>query len=131
MKKTLLFCLLILFVNTLCFAQSNYTESLTVTTYYPAPYGVYQNLKLNPTDTVPSDSALSAGVMYYNNSMDVIRYYNNTTWVNMTGEGGGYWVLSGNNLTPVGSSNNISVKASGDICNGAGICLSMISVNGS
>ena len=131
MKKIILVFIFNLFLSIACFAQSNYTESLTITTYYPAPYGVYRNLKLNPTDT-PSDSALSAGVMYYDNGKDMIRYYNKTgAWVNMTGGGGGYWVLSGNNLTTTGSSNNIGIKVSGDICNGAGICLSMMNFTAS
>ena len=42
--KSLILFLLALSVTAICFAQSNYTESLTITTYYPAPYGVYRDL---------------------------------------------------------------------------------------
>ncbi|MCX5708225.1 MAG: hypothetical protein NTY14_04530 [Candidatus Omnitrophica bacterium] len=30
-------------------AQTNTSETLTITTYYPAPYGVYRNLRLHPS----------------------------------------------------------------------------------
>ena len=90
MGKIISFVFFILSLTATCFAQSNYTESLTITTYYPSPYGVYRNLKLNPTNEVPTEPALSAGVMYYDNGKDMIRYYNKTgAWVNMTGGGGG------------------------------------------
>jgi hypothetical protein len=82
MKKTLLFCSWVLFVSTVCFAQSNQTESLTITTYYPAPYGVYRNLKLNPSQE--PTTGVSAGVMYYDNSTHTLRYHNDYGWVNVT-----------------------------------------------
>ena len=44
MKKIILVFIFNLFLSTACLAQSNYTESLTITTYYPAPYGVYRDL---------------------------------------------------------------------------------------
>ncbi|MCX5708381.1 MAG: hypothetical protein NTY14_05365 [Candidatus Omnitrophica bacterium] len=47
MKKTILFSVLVLSVTAICFAQSNYTESLTITTYYPAPYGEYRQLRVH------------------------------------------------------------------------------------
>lgn len=86
--------LVFIFIFTLyisCFAQSNQTESLTITTYYPSPYGVYRNLKLSPT-TEPSGPALDRGVMFFNNSSDGIQYYNNSGWVKVEGllvSGGG------------------------------------------
>ncbi|MCX5708752.1 MAG: hypothetical protein NTY14_07300 [Candidatus Omnitrophica bacterium] len=94
MRIILLIFFFVLPISCICFAQSNTTETLTITTYYPSPYGVYRNLKLNPTDAVPADSALSRGVMYYNNSTDSLQIYTNSGWVNLTGGGGGgggYW----------------------------------------
>ena len=38
-----------------CFAQ---TESITITTYYPSPYGVYRQLTLSPTDVIDPGAAL-------------------------------------------------------------------------
>lgn len=77
MKCIILF-ILALFVTAICFAQSNYTESLTVTTYYPSPYGVYRNLKLNPSDE-PTGSAVSPGVMYFNRTDLNVYIYKNAT----------------------------------------------------
>jgi hypothetical protein len=37
-------------------AQQNQTESLTVTTYYPAPYGVYKTMRLFPQFSFPQSS---------------------------------------------------------------------------
>ena len=83
MKKAILFFIFIIALCFPCFAQSNYTESLTITTYYPSPYGVYRNLKLNPTAEEPTGPALSRGVMYYNDSENVIKYRNNEMWVDI------------------------------------------------
>jgi len=85
MAKTRRFYLLpiiILLLNSLCLAQSN--ETLTVSTYYPAPYGVYQNLRLYPSDE--STTGVSPGVMYFDDSssVGVLRYYNGSgNWVNV------------------------------------------------
>lgn len=48
MKNSLLFILILFFVGTFlvagpCFAQ----EQVTITTYYPAPYGIYRELRAN------------------------------------------------------------------------------------
>lgn len=74
------------------FSQSNNTESLTITTYYPAPYGVYHNLKLSPTKTVPFGTALSEGVMYYDANDHKLKIWSCTDqpacttlgWLNIT-----------------------------------------------
>jgi hypothetical protein len=88
MNKTLPFCILVLLITAPCFAQFNQTESLTIVTYYPSPSGVYRSLRLNPTDE-PTD-VVDRGVMYYNQTENVIKFRNDTGWVNMTGGGGGY-----------------------------------------
>ena len=66
----------------LCFAQSS-EDSLTITTYYPSPYGVYKNLRLHPSDE--PKSGVDRGVMYYNSTENKLMYRNDTTWVNLTG----------------------------------------------
>lgn len=83
---------------TFCFAQ----QEVTITTYYPAPYGVYNELEarklvigedgIPSTDGVvnfqglPSDPSDSAdrddGALYYNSSAHEFRYYD---------EGSGEW----------------------------------------
>ncbi len=95
MKSTVLFCIFALSAFSICFAQSSSNETLTISSYYPSPQGVYRTLKLTPTDAEPSEAFLSPGVMYYDDSMDKIRYYKKTGWDNLTagggGGGGGYW----------------------------------------
>jgi hypothetical protein len=46
------------------FAQSSTEESITFTTYYPAPYGVYNEMRLYP-HTSTSCNATQEGLMYY------------------------------------------------------------------
>ena len=47
------------------------TEELTVTTFYPSPYGVYQILNLFPTDTIdPSAACSNSGELFYDKSED-------------------------------------------------------------
>ncbi len=87
-------CFFALLASSICLAQSNQTESLTVTTYYPSPHGVYRYLKLSPADSPPGTP--SPGSMYYNNSSDSIWYNDSNSWVELKGgEGGGgngtYW----------------------------------------
>jgi hypothetical protein len=88
MNKVISTFISFLALSATAFAQSNTTESLTITTYYPAPYGVYRNLKLNPSDEPTAASGLDRGVMYYDNSTNTLRYHNDTVWVNLTGGGG-------------------------------------------
>ncbi len=54
MRKTALFAgrgVLVIFLlagaGQFAYAQSNYTESLTITTYYPSPYGVYRDMEIH------------------------------------------------------------------------------------
>ena len=97
----------LLCVNSLLFAQSS-EESITFTTYYPAPYGVYNEMRSNKmvigdTNTsstpAPSNGAItfspasvpttfSRGTLYYDNSADNFKYRNNSGWQTMGGGGG-------------------------------------------
>lgn len=89
MKSLILLCILTISCAVLCFAED---ETLTITTYYPSPYGVYRNLRLNPGNEPGASDGLDRGVMYFDQDLDKIRYYNNSGWVNLTdGGGGGVW----------------------------------------
>ncbi|MDO8661720.1 MAG: hypothetical protein Q7K98_00670 [Candidatus Omnitrophota bacterium] len=76
-------------------------ETLTITTYYPSPYGVYKTLRLYPND----DNALLAGCanrrgeMSYNKTAGALYVCSGTTDAGATwqsaGGGGGYWTRSG------------------------------------
>jgi hypothetical protein len=104
MNKIILFGIFTLLATSMCLAQTNQTESLTISTYYPSPYGVYKYLKLSPTD-VPGGPDESRGVIYYDNTSNSIFYRNNTGWVDTSagGSGGGgsgndaYWNKTGSN----------------------------------
>lgn len=51
-----------------------FSESVTLTTYYPAPFGAYDRFKLVPRDTLSTQefckSGADVGVLYYNNGKD-------------------------------------------------------------
>ena len=82
MRKLFLFIILIFLCLTVCSAQ-NQEESITITTYYPSPYGVYKNLRLYPTDE-PTGSAVTEGLMYYDKDDHAVKYWNSTSWVDLT-----------------------------------------------
>ena len=79
--KRLLPCLKISVVFILfltpAFAQSNYSETLTITTYYPSPYGVYRNLEVKrglavgdiTKGPLGSMDNLTSGQLYINGSV--------------------------------------------------------------
>ena len=50
------------------FAYAQTTEEITITTYYPSPYGVYKELRLFPNATPAGCNANTVGAMYYDNS---------------------------------------------------------------
>jgi len=74
------------------FAQSNSTDSLTITTYYPSPYGVYGTLKLHPKQ---APAAGREGEMYYDAAQHVVKVWTcmdrpgcaQMGWVNMSSAG--------------------------------------------
>lgn len=47
-------------------------ENITITTYYPAPIGVYENLRFFPTTTVPACDANNEGIAYYDNNANLL-----------------------------------------------------------
>jgi hypothetical protein len=92
-----------------CFAQSGSNETLTIVTYYPSPYGVYRNLRLNPSNQPAAGSpAEQAGTMYFNGT-ELFIYKGDTvkTWQPV----GGPWTSdSGNNITNANSGNVVIAK---------------------
>ena len=54
-----------------CSAPVLWAENITLTTYYPAPFGSYDRLKLVPRDSLPADpncnDAEDVGILYYDN----------------------------------------------------------------
>lgn len=69
--KNLFLCLAFIFVFcSLSFAQSD--ETITITTYYPSPYGVYKILRLYPdSEPKPGNNCENEGEMaYYQDAAD-------------------------------------------------------------
>ncbi|MCK5493530.1 MAG: hypothetical protein KAJ14_10510 [Candidatus Omnitrophica bacterium] len=72
------------------------TESLTITTFYPSPYGVFNTLRLFPTDSIdPVMDACAEGELYYDQSDQQIYVCGGTgSWDSSTGN----WTLNGTDL---------------------------------
>ncbi|MFH1355311.1 MAG: hypothetical protein ABIH19_04090 [Candidatus Omnitrophota bacterium] len=65
-------------------------DTLTITTYYPSPHGVYKSLRVYPNDdTDPSAACFDKGTMYYDDSESQLYICDGTDWV-ATGGGGGW-----------------------------------------
>ena len=88
-------CLLVVFLSltTLAFAQgTGQSEQITITTYYPSPYGVYKNLRLFPYAGISAGTSCSStnkqGDLAYSLNTNQPLYCNGTTWMAMGGGGG-------------------------------------------
>jgi len=66
MRKYNILSLISLLMFLFCSLAYSQTENITITTYYPAPYGEYQQVKLTPT-TQPACAAGNKGAIYYDN----------------------------------------------------------------
>jgi hypothetical protein len=131
MKKIILIFIFILSLAAPCFALLyNATDQFIITTYYPAPHGVYGTMRLYP---IPKPKVTCnggfEGSMYYNSSTDNIEVCKCTgtpcTWTILGGAG--EWQLSGNNnLTNTNTGGNVnvtgSINTSGNMCSSSG-CL--------
>src|SRR3989338_458996 len=81
-------------------------EQLTITTYYPSPYGSYNELQLYPHDTPVTkcdpEHPEAAGTMYFHSeagppAKKEIRVCNGVSWiaVEKIGTAGSYWTMVG------------------------------------
>ncbi|HEC69240.1 MAG TPA: hypothetical protein ENI31_03015 [Candidatus Omnitrophica bacterium] len=86
MCKISIFVSMILFLGvSFCLAQTE--EELTVTTYYPSPFGVYRCLRLYPYDTCGEEGGVcgecnstNSGTMCYNGKDGVLYICNGEDW---------------------------------------------------
>lgn len=100
MKKTLLTLLIIFFAPAVV-----HSESLTVPTYYTAPFGSYDRIHLVPRATLPAGCDI--GTMYVESATGVISYCANDGSGNgIWGPLGGLWIQNGNNLYPLDNGNS-------------------------
>ncbi len=71
------------------FCDTSPGESLTITTYYPSPFGVYKYLRLFPHDEQTPGAACSRpGEMYYDASDKALYICSDYTWKTVSGGAG-------------------------------------------
>ncbi len=90
----------LLSISSICFA-----ETLTLTTYYPSPFGAYDQLRLVPR--AAQAGACVQGTFYYNTTLDTIEFCNaSLVW---NGSSFGNWTLNGTRLYPTNLSWNVGI----------------------
>jgi hypothetical protein len=112
-KKILGILFLVSGVWGLVSSASAQTESITFTTYYPSPYGVYKNLRIYPNDdNTPGGSCVGKeGEMYFDRSDQALCICSGSppTWVPIGGTGSSLWTNAGSNLYPKDSNWNVGI----------------------
>jgi hypothetical protein len=110
MRKIIVFVVMILFLGiTLCYAQEPQEESITITTYYPSPYGVYRTMRLSPSSRPES---CQEGELYYDDgtgSYDAGLYLCDATPAWQTFGGGGFWAASPSDPNDIYNTNTDAV----------------------
>jgi hypothetical protein len=97
------------------FSQTN--ETLTISTYYPSPYGVYNELRLYPKAALPPgncSSDINEGTMYYDNTANQLMVCRETgfgiyTWQSASS----LWTINGTNLYPNNTTWNVGIGTTG------------------
>ncbi len=85
--KSIFLIFFLLFFFSICI----FAEDITITTYYPSPYGVYNTLRLYPNNNAAAgDACTNAGEMFYNQTSNQILFCNGSTnkWQSMAAGGG-------------------------------------------
>ncbi len=105
------FLLLFYFIFIIPYAFLYGQENITVTTYYPAPYGVYQTLRLSPTN-LPGYAGTGSmcannGEIFYSATDNQIIACTNNIWQTLGGST--LWTLTGNNLYPRQNAYNVVI----------------------
>jgi hypothetical protein len=146
MNKVIGSIVLMLFLGiTLCFAQGE-EDSITITTYYPSPYGVYGELRLHPHtgQTSTCNSANDRGKLYYDDSAVPNQVYvcrqtetspDAYDWELLGGGGGGLGTYIGNttgtyNGAGVGGYSGGDAKCAAEYGEGSRMCMAADFVNG-
>lgn len=103
------FCFLFLFSAYPLFAQ----EQITVTTYYPAPYAVYQELRLFPNDIMnPGDACTNEGELrFHDTNSELMACRDGAVGLEWLGSVG-LWGVSGNNIYNA-NTGNVVIGAAG------------------
>jgi hypothetical protein len=90
MKKVLLIVAFAIFITFPAFSQEETEEAITITAYYPSPYGVYSDLRLYPQPAKDESLCTPAqeGLMYYNQDESRVEVCRGGVWESL---GGGWW----------------------------------------
>jgi len=78
----------LLFIGIPLFAQS--TDSLTITSYYPSPFGAYDRLRLVPRAAI-TDCTGNEGLVYYDSASHSLKVCTTGTSASPVDIGGSYW----------------------------------------
>ena len=98
----LLCFLLVLAIASISFASDGQGEQLTITTYYPSPYGVYKTLRLFPFPDCGSVGGCQNGELCTQEGTGNFYICRSSSWELV---GGGFWAGSGNNIYNINSGN--------------------------
>lgn len=79
------YALSVLFLSFICFYSFLFAqETLTITTYYPSPYGSYNELRLVPHNpaVAPCNATFGIGTMFYDNTTNPpqLKICDGTSW---------------------------------------------------
>lgn len=118
MKKYLIAVLILFSLTFYLNVQAQTEETITLTTYYPSPFGVYNVLRLFPSAPKPAtdcDSNLEVGNMYYNSSTNQVMVCRQTVvfpptyaWEAIDS----LWRLLGTTLSPSNLAWNVGIGTS-------------------
>ena len=101
--KRILFLLFLLLLT--CGIVAIAQEQITLTTYYPAPFGEYEQVRLVPQTAAPPSPDI--GHMYYDSTQNQVLYHDGTTWRSLAGAT--YWTQTGTLLYPNNSSWRVGI----------------------
>ncbi|MBM3248779.1 MAG: tail fiber domain-containing protein [Candidatus Omnitrophica bacterium] len=107
MKKILIIALILCWFSAVAYGQT--LETITLTTYYPSPYGVYSALRMLPTNIDPLSGCSTKGEMFYHSTNNTVYICDGSNWKDIGGGGGGNWLSSGTNLYPADVSWNVGI----------------------
>lgn len=105
-------------------------ESITITTYYPSPYGVYNELQLYPHDpAVTACNDAREGTMFYNSTDRQVYVCKGAAsgWQTLGGGGGNLLMVNG--ATCPGGYSSISHYYASTTCTGTGFCSGMFTLS--
>ncbi len=104
MKKLILANLIIL-LATSAYAQKN---QITLSTYYPSPFGVYDRLRVMPRATLANPCDI--GTFYFDSTTNSIKVCNNNgSGTGVWGALAGAWSQNGNNIYPTDTQSNPNI----------------------